>query len=154
MLSRPKLDIPLLKRSKTSKFHDSSSHAIIVFQKISNKIWSSTTDIAVMAIVAVSYEREIQWVAVSYDSKPFWTWTGQKNLELWICLSLSLWITLKVSKFQNEFLKSSLLPKYEPNIVRISSLYCAIQGRNPYNFSFIFWKKWWLHKFILIFTDI
>ena len=39
---------------------------------------------------------------------------------------------LKVSKFQNEFMKSSFLPKYEPNIVRISTLYCAtLQGRNP-----------------------
>ena len=32
---------------------------------------------------------------------------------------------LKVSKFQNEFMKSSFLPKYEPNIVRISALNCA-----------------------------
>ena len=28
---------------------------------------------------------------------------------------------LKVSKFQNEFMKSSFLSKYEPNIVRISA---------------------------------
>ena len=46
--------------------------------------------------------------------------------------------TLKVSKFQNEFMKS----KFEPNIERISALYCAtLQGRNPYNFWFIFWEK-------------
>ena len=32
---------------------------------------------------------------------------------------------LKVSKFQNEFMKSSFLPKYEPNIWRISALYCV-----------------------------
>ena len=97
----------------------------LCFKEISNKIWSSTTDIAVMGIVAVSYEREIQWVAVSNESNPFWTWTGQKNLELWIYFSLSLWKTLKVNKFQNKSMKSSLLPKYEPNIVRISALYCA-----------------------------
>ena len=29
---------------------------------------------------------------------------------------------LKVSKFQNEFMKSSFLPKYEPKIVRISAM--------------------------------
>ena len=29
---------------------------------------------------------------------------------------------LKVSKFQNEFMKLSFLPKYEPNIVKISVL--------------------------------
>ena len=45
---------------------------------------------------------------------------------------------LKVSKFQNKFMKASFrlsfLPKYEPNIVRISALYCVtLQGRNPYN---------------------
>ena len=49
---------------------------------------------------------------------------------------------LKVNKFQNEFMKSSFLPKYEPNIVRICALYCAkLQRRNPYNFWFIFWQK-------------
>ena len=31
--------------------------------------------------------------------------------------------TPKVSKFQNEFMKSSFLPKCEPKIVRISALY-------------------------------
>ena len=39
---------------------------------------------------------------------------------------------LKVSKFQNEFIKSSFLPKYEQKIVRISAL--TTQGRNPDNF--------------------
>ena len=49
---------------------------------------------------------------------------------------------LKVSKFQNEFMKFSFLPKYEPNIVRISALYCAmLQGRNTYDFWFILWEK-------------
>ena len=33
---------------------------------------------------------------------------------------------LKVSKFQNEFMKSLFLPKYEPNIVRISALHCTV----------------------------
>ena len=28
------------------------------------------------------------------------------------------------------------------------------EGRNPDNFSFIFWEKRWLHKFILKFTDL
>jgi hypothetical protein len=31
-------------------------------------------------------------------------------------------VFLKVSKFQNEFLKSLFLPKYEPKIVWISAL--------------------------------
>ena len=30
----------------------------------------------------------------------------------------------------------------------------TLQGRNPDNFSFIFWEKRWLHKFILKFTDL
>ena len=40
---------------------------------------------------------------------------------------------LKVSKFQNEFMKSSFLPKYEPNIVRISAtltIFGSYFGRN------------------------
>jgi hypothetical protein len=65
-------------------------------------------------------------------------------------------ITLKISKFQNEFMKSSFLQNiYEPNIVRISALYCAtLQGRNLYILWFIFWEKRGLHKFILKFTDL
>ena len=37
---------------------------------------------------------------------------------------------LKVSKFQNEFLKSSFLPKYQPKIVRISALHRRNELRN------------------------
>ena len=70
---------------------------------------------------------------------------------------------LKVSKFQNEFMKSSFVPKYDPNIVRIFAQYVlyrseilkkiypyfgrnddfknSVQGRNPYNIWFIFWEK-------------
>ena len=44
--------------------------------------------------------------------------------------SLSLFFfCLKVSKCQNEFMKSTFLPKYEANIVRISTLYCATLNR-------------------------
>ena len=42
---------------------------------------------------------------------------------------------LKVSKLQNEFMKSSFLPKYEQKIVRISAL--TLQGRNSDNFVHI-----------------
>ena len=41
-------------------------------------------------------------------------------------------LELKVSKFQNEFMKSSFLPKYERKIVRISAL-CS-EGRNLGNY--------------------
>ena len=46
---------------------------------------------------------------------------------------------LKVRQFQNEFMKSSFLPKYEQKIVKISAL--TTQGRNPDSFSFVFWEK-------------
>ena len=46
---------------------------------------------------------------------------------------------LKVSYFQNEFMKSLFLPNYEQKIVRISAL-CS-EGRNPDNFLFVFWEK-------------
>ena len=38
-------------------------------------------------------------------------------------------IQLKVGKFQNEFMKSSFLPIYEPKIVRISALLSVAQFR-------------------------
>jgi hypothetical protein len=61
--------------------------------------------------------------------------TKIQSLEHWEYLQ-------KVSKFQNESMKSSFLPKYELNIVRISALYCVtLKGRNRYNFWFIFWEK-------------
>ena len=44
---------------------------------------------------------------------------------------------IKVSKFQNELMKSSFLPKFERESVRIP----ALQGRNSDNFSFVFWEK-------------
>ena len=40
--------------------------------------------------------------------------------KLWLAYAVR--IILKVSKFQNEFLKSSFLPKYERKNVRISAL--------------------------------
>ena len=62
----------------------------------------------------------------------------QNTIQLLIFLPQNL----KVSKFQNEFLKTSFLPKYEPNIVRISALYCAtLQGKNPYNFGSYFGRN-------------
>ena len=46
---------------------------------------------------------------------------------------------LKVSYFQNEFMKLSFLHKYEQKIVSISAL-CS-EGRNPENSLFLFWEK-------------
>ena len=88
-----------------------------------------------------------------------WMWSKQrwivKNRAFIIYPSFWQYCFLKVSKFQNDFMESSFLPKYEPNIVRISALHHAIlQGRNPFNFWFIFWEKRWLHKLILKFTDL
>ena len=48
-------------------------------------------------------------------------------------------ISLKFKQFQNEFMKSSFLPKYERKIVRISAL-CS-EGRNLDNFLFVFWER-------------
>jgi hypothetical protein len=49
-------------------------------------------------------------------------------------------------------MKSSLLPKYEQEIVKISAL--TTQNKIPGNFSFVFWEKRWLHKFILKLSDL
>ena len=47
----------------------------------------------------------------------------------------------KVKQFQNEFMKSSFLPKYKRKIVRMSALYG--KGGNLDNFLYIFsfWEK-------------
>ena len=64
-------------------------------------------------------------------------------ISYWYCLQL------KVSKFQNEFMKLSFLPKYEPKIVRISAwaqyraeiftMFGSYFGRND-NFINSFWN--------------
>ena len=46
---------------------------------------------------------------------------------------------MMVSKFQNEFMKSSFLQKYEQKNVKICAL--TTQGRNPDNFLFVLWRN-------------
>jgi hypothetical protein len=46
--------------------------------------------------------------------------TTKQNMQM--LQSGTIFLILKVRKFQNEFIKSSLLPKYDPKIVRISAL--------------------------------
>ena len=53
-------------------------------------------------------------------------------------------LSVKISYFQNEFMKTSFLPKYKRKN----------EGRNPDNFSFVFWEKQWIHKFILKLSDL
>ena len=67
--------------------------------------------------------------------KWFWSLSLVKKWPIWaefyafrlgspyLLWSLFLDRSLNVSKFQNEFMNSSFLPKYERNIVRISALY-------------------------------
>ena len=49
-------------------------------------------------------------------------------------------------------MKSSFLPKYEQKIVKISAL--TTQGRNPDNFSFLFWEKRCIYEFIMKLSDL
>ena len=81
---------------------------------------------------------------------------------------MKLW-SHRLSQNMNQMLKGFLLctvPHYSTE-VRFASLFSSkstgketckthlcLQGRNPYNFWFIFWEKRWLHKFILKFTDL
>ena len=61
-------------------------------------------------------------------------------VNLQSCISCVVFMgSLKVNKFQKEYMKSLFLPKYEQKIVRISTL-CS-EGRNPDNFMFVLWEK-------------
>ena len=65
----------------------------------------------------------------------------QEQIHFWKYVSAALKkkSQVKFNEFQNEFMKSLFLPKYESTI---SAIYCAtLEGRNPYNFWFIFWEK-------------
>ena len=75
--------------------------------------------------------------------------TFMQYLQQKVCFSGQI---LKVRQFQNEFVKSSFLPKYEQKIVRTSALWS--EGRNLDNSLFVFWEKRWLQKFILKLTDL
>ena len=81
------------------------------------------------------------WISVFIEIKKFWL----VRLECIKGTDLGSKKTLnhvrstedrKVSKFQNECIKSRFLQEHEPNVA---------QGRNPYNFWFIFREKRWLH---------
>ena len=65
--------------------------------------------------------------------------------------SLLIWYLLKVSYFQNEFMKIKLLSKRTNNCKD----FCPVsKGRHPCNFLFVSWEKFYLHKFILKITDL
>ena len=88
-----------------------------------------------------SFLLDYSWEAGKQTSFKVVVFSAEQGVAAWLdCRPILDW--LKVSKFQKEFMKSWFLPEYEPNIVRISALYCArLKGRNPYNFRFIFWKN-------------
>ena len=118
-----------------------------------------------------TYQLYELYVIFQQDVYVIWCSTCTKNLELspglYCIRSIHILIfcatraqvsckrrrrTLKVRQFQNEFMKSSFLPKCERKIVRISAL-CSVD-RNLDNFLFVFWEKRWLHKLILKLTDL
>ena len=70
------------------------------------------------------------------DLKTYLILTRSYWIQAYLLKGTSFFICKKVSKFQNEFMTSSFLPKYEPNIVRTSAFYCTtLQGRSPYKFG-------------------
>ena len=79
------------------------------------------------------------------------------SIATWELLSYSIIMTfdtLKVSKFQNEFVKPSFLPKYEQKIVKISTHYT---GQKFWQFFVRIFGETMasqIHKFILKFTDL
>jgi hypothetical protein len=135
-------------RSKHDKFQASGSPGSPGFSTGSRQEYlESIIDYLTPDDVRCLIRAEDELVQATHFSRIFPTQVSLTLLKNWYYL-------VKVSKFQNELMKSSFLPKYESNIVRISALYCATQkGRNPYNFWFIFCEKRCLHKFILKFTN-
>ena len=94
------------------------------------------------------------WLEIKTNNIKLWNGNRKENKQISLAYCKHKYL-LKVSKFQNEFRKSLFLLRYERKIVRIPALWCLItQGRNPDNFSFIFWEKRWLRKFFLKFTDL
>ena len=68
---------------------------------------------------------------------PFQSWFLKSRLQRPAGYARPAYI--KVSYFQNEFMRSLFLPKYERKIVRNSTL--SSQGRNPDNFRLYFGRK-------------
>ena len=94
------------------------------------------------------------WLEIKTNNIKLWNGNRKENKQISLAYCKHKYL-LKVSKFQNEFRKSLFLLRYERKIVRIPALWClTTQGRNPDNFSFIFWEKRWLRKFFLKFTDL
>ena len=115
------------------------------------------------------------WCCVCYQclkrhlSAQFLSWVEfqlKDTLSRFLVLKLMRWFLshlckcrqcqLKVSSIQNESMRSSFLPKCQPNILRISALpFNKLSGpSDPSNSWLAFWKKQWPHKFILTWTDL
>ena len=70
----------------------------------------------------------------------------------WGC-PVKFWMdNLKASIFQNEFMNSSFLPKYDQKIVRISALHTT--GQKSWQFFVHIFGETMTSKFILKFTDL
>jgi hypothetical protein len=85
-----------------------SSHLISEFRALS--ITSMTS--------VVEYQYWVYKIKFIFAKK----WPGLKDLFVFFELEECRLVVLKVSEFQNEFMKSSFLPNYELKIVRTSAL--------------------------------
>ena len=92
---------------------------------LSKVVWRSKNFLSVMQafikkkhIKVITYHLHSLWVV------KFPTQFLHIKITFWFLRSYTYTFNrvIKVSKFKNEFMKSSFLPKYEPKIVRISAL--------------------------------
>ena len=118
-----------------SKTFFSTLKALLQYEGVIFHFRIQSKKISFVLMVCILEIQNIIWFKTHAKNDLFGSYTTMKSTTLVTLVDQSL----EVSKFQNEFLKSSFLPKYERKIVRISAL--TTQGKNPVNFSFIFWKK-------------
>ena len=79
--------------------------------------------------ICISFVYLSKNVRTCKETKNTWKFLLQKKSWNFSKCQMAIIDFLKVSKFQNEFMKSSFLPKYEPKIVRISAAQLGAQYR-------------------------
>ena len=121
-------------------------HSPVPFATFYDKPYSMLFEVAPFFSYHFCENKRKEWVS-SQITKKIMIWEPKPNKTF----HHQTWNTttnthlLKVSKFQNEVIW--IWTKYCED-------FCFIVWLAQYDFWFIFWKKRWLHKFILKFTDI
>ena len=122
------------------------------------KVALSMWDFAIFLLLPLTALHRPWRSTAAHCSEPVFQ-VGYKN---WKILSFFLWWVVTSNENSMHTAKGQLISEwiYEAKTspkkwTKNCKDFCPVsEGRNPCNFLFVFWEKFWLHKFILKLTDL